>query len=602
MRDERLADFRVFIQMVWKFKGLPEPSVGQYEIADIIQNVVKHAGLIPLDPDPTFLDRYPMLRLDNGKCADRVILQVYRGFGKSVICSCGADWVQYWNERLLNLCVSGSEAKAKEFTHYAFSLLHELPPLSHMVPEVGSRKRSSTMSFDIEGATEQAPSTRAGTIMGTLVGGRADVAWMDDVETPNNSSTLNARDTLRHRTSEIGGAILKPGGVAFVPSTPQCEETVYGVFERERGYVRIVLPSRYPSDDWIAEEGGCVLPRILREIEEKGPSCQTGGGLDGTLGQPTDPERFGEEQLQKYEMEWGRSGFMLQYQLDTRMTDALRYPLKLHEILVTEIDLETGPERLVRAKNRDRVWTDLPVPPMRGSKFYAPYFESEVRLPYSGCVMAIDPAGRGADEMSWVVLRELNGFLFLTSAGGLVGGYGEENLVTLAQIAKDQGVNEIVTEPNFGDGMFDSLLAPVLREHYPCPITEGPRATVQKEKRIIDTIEPVLNAGLLVVDPQVILDDVKPHKGEAPQLTQQRSLFYQMAFLTREKGSLRHDDRIDALSIAVGYWQNALGADIERRAIKRKEDRLRDMSLNRYRKARALNKPHARTTWIDGVR
>jgi hypothetical protein len=40
--------------------------------------------------------------------------------------------------------------------------------------------------------------------------------------------------------------------------------------------------------------------------------------------------------------------------------------------------------------------------------------------------------------------------------------------------------------------------------------------------------------------------------------------FYQLTRLTRDRGSLRHDDRIDCLAEAVGYWQDQLRIDQDR--------------------------------------
>src|SRR5690554_1500554 len=101
-------------------------------------------------------------------------------------------------------------------------------------------------------------------------------------------------------------------------------------------------------------------------------------------------------------------------------------------------------------------------------------------LPYTGSVMTIDPAGRGADEVGYAVTKMLHGRVFLTRAGGLTGGYDDENLKTLALIAKEEKVNLIKIEDNFGDGMFSKLLGAVLKTIYPCTI-EDIHSTGQKE-------------------------------------------------------------------------------------------------------------------------
>ena len=64
--------------------------------------------------------------------------------------------------------------------------------------------------------------------------------------------------------------------------------------------------------------------------------------------------------------------------------------------------------------------------------------------------MCIDPSGRGKDETGYVVLYYLNGYIYLMEVGGLNGGYADNVLVKLANIAKKYKVNEVVIEGNFG--------------------------------------------------------------------------------------------------------------------------------------------------------
>jgi hypothetical protein len=56
--------------------------------------------------------------------------------------------------------------------------------------------------------------------------------------------------------------------------------------------------------------------------------------------------------------------------------------------------------------------------------------------PYSGSVMAIDPSGRGKDETAYAVVKHLNGTLFCPTAGGIKGGYEDDTLDKLVEIAK----------------------------------------------------------------------------------------------------------------------------------------------------------------------
>lgn len=558
--------------LVWRSLNLPDPTPIQYEIADIIQNLLKHAGVVPLPPDPTFAARYPTLINEDGKPTRRVVLEAYRGFGKSWIASTAADWVLEWNKSANIMAVSAAKVKSDEFTTFCLQLIRDIPPLQHLMPSKSLGDRCSALAFDVRGhPASQAPSVRSVGIFGQLTGGRADLIFPDDIEVPKTSETQALREKLITRSAELGGAVLKASGVVIVLGTPQCEESIYEVMCRERGYTKIVFPARYPSDKWMLIHGASLAPIIHAEMKKRGPACQIGGGLDGQLGDPTDPKRFGEFELQEREAEYARSGFQLQFMLDTTLSDRERYPLKINDIIVMDIGETEAPATVAWSSSSDKILMDLPNVGFRGDRFHAPLRTSEEWMKFQGTVMFVDPAGRGKDELAYSIVKSCNGLLYLTECRGVRGGYDMKNLVHLAMRAKAHGVNEIVTEPNFGDGMFDQLLRPVLRDHYPCTLTEGERAIAQKERRIIDVLEPVLNQHLLVVSPSVIRDDLITHEGEGPEDSQKRSLFHQLTRITKEKGCLKFDDRLDSLAGAVGYWMKQLGVDAAKTAECRRE-------------------------------
>jgi hypothetical protein len=172
--------------------------------------------------------------------------------------------------------------------------------------------------------------------------------------------------------------------------------------------------------------------------------------------------------------------------------------------------------------------------------------------PFEGTIMSIDPSGRGEDKTAYAVLKMLHGVLYLTSVGALDGGYDEDTLYRLSNIAKKNNVNYVVIESNFGDGMATQLLKPIMAKVHPCEIEEV-RHNIQKEKRIIDTLEPIMNSHRLVVDDLLIKEDFK--------LEPDHQLFRQMTRLTRDKGALRHDDQIDAVAIAANAWVERMDRD-----------------------------------------
>lgn len=568
---DELADFRVCLLMVWRHLGLSSPTPFQYQIADIIQNVLKNAGVVPLPVDPEFLTKYPMLAREDGSITHRVIIEAYRGFGKSWISATAAVWCLYWNVMLNIMSLSAAKVKSDEFTTFCLQLIREIPAFNHLAPSKSLGDRCSALAFDVRGhGASQAPSVRSVGIFGQVTGGRADVIFPDDIEVPKTSETQTLREKLIIRSAELGGAVLKPNGAVIVLGTPQCEETVYETMARERGYSKVIFPARYPSEKWVATNGHFLPPKLVRDLAAN-PSYNTGGGLDGTLGMPADPTRFDEWELQDREAEYGRTGFQLQFMLDTTLSDRERYPLRLRDLIVMDVPEFGAPEKISWGSGPELAWTDLPNVGFRGDRFFRPAFTASQMCDFQGCVMYIDPAGRGKDELAYAIVKSCNGWLYLMECRGLRGGYGETNLIHLATRAKYHKVNEIVTEPNFGDGMFDQLLRPILRDHYPCTLTEGERATTQKEKRIIDTLEPVMNRHLLIVDTKVIREDLISHEDEGVDDTQKRSLTYQMTRLTTDKGCLRFDDRVDALAGAVSYWMAHLGADTDKQNEERRD-------------------------------
>jgi hypothetical protein len=292
------------------------------------------------------------------------------------------------------------------------------------------------------------------------------------------------------------------------------------------------------------------------------------------VGKATEPTRFSDIDLLEREMSYGRSGFAMQFMLDTRLSDIDRHPLKLNELIVADIDNEVAPERLVWAQAPDLVWDgSVPNVGFSGDRYHRPFKTVGEHIPFTGSVLAIDPSGRGKDETGYAVVKMLNGMLFVPDAGGLQGGYSEETLKALAMIAKNHQVNAIIVESNFGDGMFSEIFKPVLHKIHPCTMEEV-RHNIQKEKRIIDTLEPIMNQHRLIISPDVIRKDFETAQGYPPELQLRYQLMYQMSRITKDRGAITHDDRLDALSIGIAYWVEQMNQDAEDKIEDRKTELL----------------------------
>jgi hypothetical protein len=526
-------DFRKFLFAIWKHLRLPKPTKRQYEMA-------------------WFLQHGP----------DRLMLQAFRGIGKSWVTVAFVAWLLYNDPQLNITVISASKQKADDFTTFLLRLIQEVPFLKFLQPR--GDQRCSKVAFDVGPArAKKDPSVSSIGITGQLTGGRADIIIPDDVEVPGNSDTQKMREKLAERIKECA-ALIKPGGRIIYLGTPQNESSIYNLLPK-RGYTIRVWPSEYPNEKQRLCYGDRLAPALAEELEAN-PSL---------VGQPTDPQRFTAFDLASRRVEYGEAGYALQFMLDTSLADVDRYPLHLSDLVVAPVDLEVGPERYMWAAAPEYIINDLPCVGLDGDKFYRPMTIENVKLhAYQGRILVIDPAGRGKDETGYAVLFFLNGFIYLADAGGMKG-YETETLTALANIAKQYKVNDILVEANFGDGMFNRLLGQVLFKVYPCTITEVKHST-QKERRICDTLEPVMSTHRLVVDPKVIRRDYESTQTLPVDSVMKYRLFYQMSHITRERGSLAHDDRLDAVAIGVNYFVEQMGLDVEEGIQRLRDDALQE--------------------------
>lgn len=527
------SDFRYFLVLVWRHLSLPDPTPIQLDIAAYMQHGSK-----------------------------RRIVEAFRGVGKSWMAAAYVLWLLRSDPQLKIMVVSASKTRADDFTMFCMRLIREMPMLQCLEPD-RDEQRSAVNRFDVRPAIpDQSPSVKAVGIFGQLTGSRADLILSDDVETPTTSWSVGIREKLLSAVGEFN-AILKPGGEIMFLGTPQTEESIYNKLA-QRAYEVRIWPARYPEKP---VKYGDALAAVIAE------------GCPDLVGQPTDPGRFSEMDLLERETSYGRSAFALQFQLDTSLSDQERFPLKLADLMVLEVS-DHAPEKLVWSSGAEYRVSDLPAVGFNGDYYYRPAYIHGTWLPFQGCVMFIDPSGRGLDETAYAIVAQLNGTLFLLESGAYQDGYTEPVLQGLAAAAKRQKVNLVLLEDQFGQGMLESLLKPYLQVQHPCTI-ETVRSNVQKERRIIAALEPVLNQHRLVVSRSVIERDAKPRDDEPVERSLAYQLFHQMTHLTVDRGCLAHDDRLDALAGAVQYWNESLAID-EDQAIRERQSELWDLELQAY--------------------
>jgi Holliday junction resolvasome RuvABC endonuclease subunit len=282
--------------------------------------------------------------------------------------------------------------------------------------------------------------------------------------------------------------------------------------------------------------------------------------------------------------------------LDTSPSDTNRYPLRLSDLIVMNLNPELAPPKVVWAASPELAERDLPNVGLTGDRFHRPMQIVEGPwTAYTGSVLAIDPSGRGKDETGYAVVKMHHGQLYLPDAGGFTGGYDEPTLRSLAEIAKAHKVNAVITEANFGDGMFTRIFQPVLTKVHPCLIEEV-KHSIQKEKRIIDTLEPVMCAHRLIIDRKLVEKDYHSVSQYPTKTAHLYRLVHQLTRITRERGSLRQDDRLDAVAIAVAYWVEQMSRDVDLAAEESNQAFL-DEEVRRFLEHATGETSEA--TWID---
>ena len=529
-------DFKLFLQALWEQLDLPSPTRAQYAIADYLQNGPK-----------------------------RLQIQAFRGVGKSWITGAFVLWTLFKDPEKKIMIISASKERADNMSIFLQKLIIETPWLKHLQPK-SDESRWSRISFDVLCSPHQAPSVKSVGITGQLTGSRADLMVLDDIEVPGNSMTELMREKLLQLCTEAE-SILTPKNDSRICylGTPQTTFTVYRKLA-ERNYRPFVWPSRYPRKDKLSQYEGLLAPQIVEDLET--------GALEWEV---TDPDRFDNDDLIEREAAMGRSNFMLQFQLDTSLSDAEKFPLKMADLVVTSVNPESAPDQVVWCSDPQNVIKDLPTVGLPGDYFYSPMQLQGEWTGFSESICSVDPSGRGTDETAAAFISQKNGYLYLHEMRAYRDGYSDRTLLDILRGCKKFGVTKLVIETNFGDGIVGELFKKHLQNTKQAIDVEEIRANVRKEDRIIDSLEPVLNQHRLIVNRSVIEWDYKSNSDEAPELRLMYMLFYQMSRMCREKGAVKHDDRLDCLAQGVKYFTDAMSISVNETLRMKKQEEWQDL-------------------------
>ena len=522
-------DFKLFLQALWGELDLPSPTRAQYAIADYLQNGPK-----------------------------RLQIQAFRGVGKSWITGAFVLWTLFNDPERKIMIISASKERADNMSIFLQKLIIETPWLNFLRPK-SDDSRWSRISFDVNCSPHQAPSVKSVGITGQLTGSRADLMILDDVEVPGNSMTELMREKLLQLCTEAE-SILTPKSDSRIMylGTPQTTFTIYRKLA-ERSYRPLVWPARYPRGKSITQYEGLLAPDLQEDIDNGAEEWA-----------PTD-SRFTNDDLIEREASMGRSNYMLQFQLDTSLSDAEKFPLKMADLIVTSVNPTTAPQNIVWCSDPNNVIKDAPTVGLPGDYFYTPMQMQGDWSEYNETICSVDPSGRGTDETAACYLSQKNGIIYLHEVRAYRDGYSDNTLLDILRGCKKFGVTSLVIETNFGDGIVSELFKKHLIQTKQNIHIEEVRANVRKEDRIIDALEPVLNQHRLIVDRGVIDWDYRSNKDSPPEERLLYMLFYQMSRMCRQKGAVKHDDRLDCLAQGVKYFTDALHISAQEEIKRRKQ-------------------------------
>jgi len=499
-----------------------------------------------------------------------LMIQAQRGQAKTTITAAFAVWRLIHDPRSRILILSAGGTQANEISTLVVRIIMTMEVLACLRPDRNAGDRTSVEAFDVHHSLkglDKSPSVACIGVTGNLQGKRADLLIADDIESQKNSQTEHQRQALLNLTRDFP-SICSTGRIVYL-GTPQSVNSIYNTLPG-RGYTVRIWTGRYPTPAQVENYGGLLAPMILRDLAASpelgeprhGPLADQGAPLDPAL--PAGTEEF----LCKKEIDQGPSYFQLQHMLNTKLADADRYPLRLIKLQSVRVTGDMFPMTI----QPGLLAQETIAYEVNGATYTlaVPSSISEERAKLQGIVMHVDPAGGGknGDETGYAVVGFLNGNVWVLDVGGVPGGYSVESFKKLAGVAKQWQVNRIIIEKNFGFGAYLHTWLPILRGEYAdvnsggCALEEVYESG-QKELRIIDTLEPVMARGALIFNDDIARKEAASIAGYPLEKRNTYSLLHQMAFITRDKQSLTHDDRLDALAGAVRYWVRLIGIDQE---------------------------------------
>lgn len=483
-----------------------------------------------------------------------------RKFGKSHLVSIAyALWRLYQDPNHKVMVVSKSLPEARKVIRTAREWIDSIWFLRHLAPDTAAGCSDSADQFDCQGAdpsTFKNPSFVVKGIGGQITGTHAHTLIADDIEDEENTKTAAARDLLFERTREFNNIVWDSEG---------CEIIYVGTFHHEEStYIRLsehgvsfrTWPILYPKPAWKLIG---LAPMLQHRLD-------TGAAFPDDLVFPYRTEGTRRAVVEKQAE--GERNFAMQQMLRADVRDAIRYPLRLADLIVYDFAPNTGPQEIAWGKFHNGVSTaieDTEIPSLgfSGDRLHRPVWVSPPKdwRPFHQTALWIDPAGSGNDRTGVAVASSLNGYIFVHEVLGLSGGACEANITRIAELAHQYRATTAYIEGNLS-GSRDANSNPwaqliqvainTIAGQQPKTSTPwGCRTEVrwssgQKELRIINALQPILASHRLVL---------------STLAASNQDLQTQLTRLTTDRNCLDHEDELESLSAVARELNQTLSID-----------------------------------------
>jgi hypothetical protein len=433
------------------------------------------------------------------------VFRAHRGFAKSTLLAVYNAWRYDRDREYRILHQSEADGTAYKTSRDTQNVLRQHPLTRGMFRDGGVEQ------WWVDGATDpRNASMYAKGILSNVTSARADECQNDDVEVPRNIQTPEAREKLRYRLGEQVH-ILVPGGRMLFVGTPHTHDSLYDeqeqlgadcltirMFEHEHRIENATKAAyELPFEPEFVFSGIGKAARLLvagRDYKLQGKRlvfASAPGGLVDCYATIAWPERFTAAELEKRRRktrtinEWDS-----QYQLHSRPVHEIRLDPKR----LQAYDVEP---RFVMSNKVLTCW--LGATQIVGMSLRWDPASGKTNSDVSAAVLDLQDAhGRHY----WHRVAELTGEIARTNDRGdkIVDG----QVLQLADLIQKYRVPRVTVETNGIGGYAPAFLRTALKQRrVRCGIVEVP-AIINKNRRILEALEPPLTAGLLWAHVSVI--------------------------------------------------------------------------------------------------